>query len=178
MHRARPLRRLLLRALAVIAAPVMALALATPAAHAYNLWQIESIAYPGYCLDSNSNGQAYLLPCQSGNTYQRWLVTDTGTNAYDGSDQKRFKNQATNRFLVMHWLGAGPVLETAPTAGSNNDSKLDGVGSSWANVAIRQSNVDSTNGRGDTCLHAYSRSNAVAWWCDGSGSQRWLVRNP
>lgn len=117
----------------------------------------------GRCLDSNSGGDVYTLPCQSGNGYQTWSVVYLYHSDYD---VVQIKNKATGRCLAQ----ANSAIGTAPCAGYNDwgyELQLwSGVGTGWDKVSLRSV-------AWNTCLDSDSAGSAYSFACNGGGYQKW-----
>ncbi|SDJ03717.1 hypothetical protein SAMN05192558_10438 [Actinokineospora alba] len=179
MESNRFIRRHLLRGLAFVVASITTLVVVAPAAQAYDNGQFEFLydngARSGQCLDSNFAGDVYTNPCNWDNQYQRWLVTKTNTtSAIDGHQQYRLKNAATNLYLTQYRVN-GPVVFTAPFGSFSSDyQKIDGVGSSWANVTLRSSHSNATNMAPPICVTRYSNAQVYSADC-GQPNQHWVL---
>ncbi|MDX3663038.1 hypothetical protein PV646_37565 [Streptomyces sp. ID05-26A] len=170
MKRQRPPFVRLLRVLALVITPLLALTLVTPSALAWDRTMIRSKQFPGQCLDSNYNGDVYLLPCNSGNLHHQWIITRVGYGTgYNGHDQIRIQNEATRLFIVQRrYSSSGTMNPTGgllytDTAGSSYLSKIDGVGTTWRNVQLMSSHQDATgfNSPG-LAIKSYNSATAVA----------------
>lgn len=97
---------------ALLAAVTASLLVGAPAANAGTLHLFRDDA-TDMCLDSNSAGNVYTLPCQPGNNYQTWDVTIQYDYSYSPPREFRMmRDVATNRCLDSN--GSGNVYTTNP----------------------------------------------------------------
>jgi hypothetical protein len=76
----------------------------------------------GHCLDSNYQGQVYVLPCNGGN-YQNWQLT----NYNDGTDGVHTDISLRNAQTGMCLDGNGSSLYTHACGGSYQDWNTNGL---------------------------------------------------
>lgn len=117
----------------------------------------------GRCLDSDSSGSVYTLPCQSGNGYQTWSLVLVDHRDYD---VVQIKNKATGRCLVQ----VDSALGTAPCSSYNQwGYQLQlwlGVGSGWDKVSLKSF-------AWNTCLDSDTAGSVYPFTCNGGGYQKW-----
>jgi hypothetical protein len=87
-----------------------ALLVGAPAAHADQAVLFRDDA-TDLCLDSNSSGNVYTLPCQVGNQYQTW---DVSIIIDHGHTVRMMRDMATGRCLDSNGTGVGHTYTTNP----------------------------------------------------------------
>ncbi len=123
----------------------------------------------GMCLDSNSDGYVYTLPCQAGNNWQTWTVTSTGGKAPSGYDWVTVRNRQTGLCLEM-WEFGGPQLHAFACDGDLTQ-RLEGDGPSWNQVVLRLNYFDTRY----ICLDTHGSGDAYARACNYGGYQTWRL---
>ncbi|GAB7045952.1 RICIN domain-containing protein [Catenuloplanes indicus] len=152
---------------------------ASPAA-AYTLVGRFQSHQSGLCLDSGFPapgsvfGSVYTLPCQSGNNYQTWEVYGPKGKSRFGYELAQIKNRATGMCLNMDEYG-GPRLYThACSNGQPPDTDvLEGVGSNWQHVTLRQEFYEGRLICLDT--HGSAARDAYARACNYGSYQVWRL---
>lgn len=89
----------------MLAAVTGAVVLGAPAAHANQTVMFKDDG-TFLCLDSNTSGNVYTLPCQSGNKYQTW---DVSIYLEHGHQIRMMRDVGTNRCLDSNGQGVGHV---------------------------------------------------------------------
>ncbi|MGW0949270.1 RICIN domain-containing protein [Streptomyces sp. NPDC002623] len=117
----------------------------------------------GRCLDSNSNGDVYTLPCQQGNQYQTWEIKYQG---HDTWDIVSIKNSATGLCLATH-----PDYGFLATSCSTAYIYWYGMGSGWDNVQLARASWP----HGGYCLDSDYAGDAYATPCGDNDYQHWKL---
>ncbi|PZF98786.1 RICIN domain-containing protein [Micromonospora endophytica] len=132
----------------------------------------------GYCLDSgfppagSVYGPVYTLPCQAGNNWQTWEVHGPKGTSPAGYEYVQVKNRATGMCLSMDEYG-GPRLYTYACNSGTGAQRLEGVGSGWNRVKLRQNWFDNRL----ICLDTHGINDAYARACNDGLYQVWnLIR--
>ncbi|MFY1682787.1 RICIN domain-containing protein [Micromonospora sp.] len=145
-----------------------AVASASPAAAGYEFTgQFQNFA-TGMCLDSNSVGSIYTLPCQAGNNWQTWTVTSAG-KAPSGYDRVTIRNRQTGRCIEM-WEYGGPQQHAYECTGSLKQ-QIEGYGPNWNQVSLRLNYFDTRY----ICVDTHGSGEAYARACNYGGYQTWRL---
>ncbi|WP_157876602.1 RICIN domain-containing protein [Streptomyces graminilatus] len=101
----------------------------------------------GRCLDSNSSGQVYTNPCQTGNDYQTWNMLFSRHDAYDIVE---VQNKATG-LCLRYDINRRMITANCLGSGGAHAGLWAAVGSSWDKVQLKSAFggnecVDNTSG--------------------------------
>lgn len=118
----------------------------------------------GRCLDSNSQGAVYTLPCQKGNGYQTWIMNGTF------NEQASFRNQATGKCLDMWFDGSRPVLTVGECRSFNNFRPTPSAEPGKFLVEISAQFLEM---RERVCVDSDHEGHAYALECNSGGYQKW-----
>ncbi|WP_212808665.1 RICIN domain-containing protein [Micromonospora endophytica] len=117
-------------------------------------------------------GPVYTLPCQAGNNWQTWEVHGPKGTSPAGYEYVQVKNRATGMCLSMDEYG-GPRLYTYACNSGTGAQRLEGVGSGWNRVKLRQNWFDNRL----ICLDTHGINDAYARACNDGLYQVWnLIR--
>ncbi|MER5432107.1 ricin-type beta-trefoil lectin domain protein [Streptomyces sp. NPDC002588] len=121
----------------------------------------------GLCLDSNSKGEVYTLPCQQGNDFQTWEPIYV---LHTSNDVVQVKNKATGWCLYRNPLDGS--LETYPcddvSVGVSWNQRFDAIGSSWTKIQLK-------NWFGGNCVDSNASGSAYLLDCNDGGYQQWRL---
>ncbi|WP_432907226.1 RICIN domain-containing protein [Micromonospora matsumotoense] len=141
---------------------------ASPAAAAYTFTgQFQNFA-TGMCLDTNSAGSIYTLPCQAGNSWQTWTVS-YADKAPSGYDRVTIRNRQSGLCLDM-WEYGGPQQHANPCNGGLRQL-IEGYGPNWNQVSLRLNFFDTRY----ICVDTHGSGDAYARACNYGSFQTWRL---
>ncbi|MEV8379176.1 hypothetical protein AB0P21_40950 [Kribbella sp. NPDC056861] len=160
---------------------IVSIGLFAPAAQAYDMTRHIQNYATGECLDSNVNGDVYMLPCQDGNDWQTWFVHGS-LGSEGGYDTVTIQNKKTGRYLsISSYLfcsvaGACWPLPKVSTVNGTGDptTRITGAGVGWWKVTLRVLRPNSPyyclEATADTAVNRFGTPN-----CTYSSNQTWRL---
>jgi serine/threonine-protein kinase len=130
----------------------------------------------GRCLDSNTAGDVYTLPCQAGNGWQTWTMYGR-VNGYvdqNGYPDVTLKNQTTGRCLKLFDdtdIGFGLIMRTWPCDTSSNPNPAQVFTARGPNLQ----NVQFVNIVAEACVDSNAAGQAYPLRCNYGTYQTWRV---
>jgi serine/threonine-protein kinase len=115
----------------------------------------------GRCLDSNTAGDVYTSPCQSGNNWQTWRIY-----TYPPTSDVDLQNVATGRWLT--WDGSSSTVRTSSSYSFLADAQA--LGPNWGNVHL---DYDPHRDGSNHCLDSNGSGAAYVIACNYGTYQTW-----